>query len=63
MVAISTLATGDVRHGAFTLALAGGRDIAGAGRMANAAAAIKCSRAEGGSARREEVTTLLSAEG
>ena len=64
MVAIDTLAAGDVWHDAFTLALPEGRDVADAGRFANAAAAIKCSRAEVrlGAPRRGEVMTLLAAE-
>lgn len=41
---VDTLAAGDVFHGAFALALAEGRDIAGAGRFAAAAAALKCTR-------------------
>ena len=63
VVAIDTLAAGDVWHGAFTLGLAEGQDVATAGRFANAAAAIKCSRAGGrlGTPRREEVARLLSA--
>jgi sulfofructose kinase len=63
VVAIDTLAAGDVWHGAFTLALAEGRDVATAGHFANAAAAIKCSRVGGrlGAPNREEVARLLSA--
>ncbi len=62
--AIDTLAAGDVWHGAFTLALAEGRDVAGAGRFANAAAAIKCSRPGGrlGAPTRHEVMKLLAAD-
>ena len=58
-----TLAAGDVWHGAFTLALAEGRDVATAGRFANAAAAIKCSRGAGrlGAPSRGEVAALLAA--
>jgi sulfofructose kinase len=44
VVAVDTLAAGDVFHGAFLLALAEGRDVAAAARFANVAAAIKCSR-------------------
>jgi sulfofructose kinase len=64
VVAIDPVAAGDVWHGAFTLALSEGLDVAGAGRFANAAAAIKCSRASGrlGTPLRDEVTTLRSAE-
>jgi sulfofructose kinase len=63
VVAIDTLAAGDVWHGAFTLGLAEGWDVATAGRFANAAAAIKCSRVGGrlGAPSREDVTKLLSA--
>ena len=63
VVAIDTLAAGDVWHGAFTLGLAEGQDVAAAGRFANAAAAIKCSRTGGrlGAPSRQDVTTLLSA--
>ena len=59
--AIDTLAAGDVWHGAFTLGLAEGLDIAGAGRFANAAAAIKCSRPGGrlGAPSRGDVMALL----
>ncbi len=62
VVAVDTLAAGDVWHGAFTLGLAEGQDVAAAGRFANAAAAIKCSRAGGrlGAPSREEVTALLN---
>lgn len=42
IVAVDTLAAGDVFHGAFMLALAEGRDIATAARFANIAAAFKC---------------------
>ncbi len=44
---VDTLAAGDVFHGAFALALAEGRDEAGAVRFATAAAAAKCSRPGG----------------
>ena len=40
--AIDSLGAGDAFHGAFTLALAEGRDLAGALRFASAAAALKC---------------------
>ena len=62
VVAVDTLAAGDVWHGAFTLGLAEGQDVAAAGRFANAAAAIKCSRAGGrlGAPTRDEVAKLLS---
>jgi sulfofructose kinase len=42
VVAVDTLAAGDVFHGAFLLALAEGRDVADAARFANVAAALKC---------------------
>ena len=45
--AIDTLGAGDVFHGAYALALAEGREVADAARFANAAAAIKCTRASG----------------
>ena len=62
IVAVDTLAAGDVWHGAFTLALAEGLDVAAAGGFANAAAAIKCSRAGGrlGAPTRAEVEALLA---
>jgi sulfofructose kinase len=47
IVAMDTLAAGDVWHGAFALALGEHRDIADAARFANVAAAIKCTRAGG----------------
>jgi sulfofructose kinase len=64
VVAIDTHAAGDVWHGALTLAVAEGPDVAGAVRLGNAAAAIECYRAGErlGTSRRDEVTTLLSAE-
>ena len=63
VVAIDTLAAGDVWHGAFTLALAERFDVTAAGRFANAAAAIKCTRAGGrlGAPNRPAVEGLLSA--
>jgi sulfofructose kinase len=59
--AIDTLSAGDVFHGAFTLALAEGRDIAAAGRFACATASIKCTRFGGraGAPTRAEVEALL----
>jgi sulfofructose kinase len=42
IVAVDTLAAGDVFHGAFLLALAEGRSVATAARFANVAAAFKC---------------------
>lgn len=62
VAAIDTLAAGDVWHGAFTLALAERQDVAAAGRFANAAAAIKCTRGGGrlGAPSRAEVAALLA---
>jgi sulfofructose kinase len=62
IVAVDTLAAGDVWHGAFTLGLAEGLEIAAAARFANAAAAIKCTRFGGrtGAPSRAEVLGLLS---
>lgn len=62
ITAIDTLAAGDVWHGAFALALAERSDVATAGRFANAAAAIKCSRSGGrrGAPNRQEVEALLA---
>ncbi len=62
VAAIDTLAAGDVWHGAFTLALAERLDVAAAGRFANAAAAIKCTRGGGrlGAPSRAEVAALLA---
>jgi sugar/nucleoside kinase (ribokinase family) len=60
---VDTLSAGDVFHGAFTLALAEGADPATAGRFANAAAALKCTRFGGraGTPTRGEVEALLRA--
>lgn len=41
---VDTLGAGDVFHGAFTLEIAGGADIASAMRFSAAAAALKCTR-------------------
>ncbi len=62
--AVDTLAAGDVFHGAFTLAIAEGADIADAVRFANVAAAIKCMTFGGrrGSPTRQEVHTFLAAQ-
>ncbi len=59
--AIDTLGAGDTFHGAFTLALAQGRDLIGAMRFASAAAALKCTHFGGasGSPRRAEVEKFL----
>ena len=61
---VDTLAAGDVWHGAFTLALAEGQDVASASRFANAAAAIKCSRGGGrqGAPTRAEVAAMLASD-
>lgn len=63
IAAVDTLGAGDVFHGAFALALAEGRTAAGAARLANAAAALKCTRPGGrqGTPSRTEVETLLLA--
>lgn len=45
--AVDTLGAGDVFHGAYALAIAQGCPVAQAARFANAAAAIKCTRASG----------------
>lgn len=61
IVAVDTLAAGDVWHGAFTLGLGEGSDVAAAARFANAAAAIKCTRVGGrsGAPTRAEVLASL----
>jgi sulfofructose kinase len=41
---VDTLAAGDVFHGAFALAVGEGLATADAGRLASAAAALKCTR-------------------
>ena len=58
---IDTLAAGDVWHGAFTLALAEGSNIATAARFANTAAALKCTKPGGraGAPSRAEVAAAL----
>lgn len=62
VVAVDTLAAGDVFHGAFTLALAEKRSIEDAVHFANAAAALKCTIFGGrlGSPDREAVEALLA---
>jgi sulfofructose kinase len=62
ITAVDTLAAGDVWHGAFTLALAEGLDVAAAARFANVAAAIKCTRSGGrrGTPSRAEVLNQLA---
>lgn len=59
---VDTLAAGDVFHGAFALGLAEGYDVAGAGRFAAAAAALKCARWGGrlGIPSREELTRFMA---
>ena len=47
VAAVDTLGAGDLWHGAFALGLGRGEDRAAACRFANAAAALKCSRAGG----------------
>jgi sulfofructose kinase len=62
IVAVDTLAAGDVWHGAFTLALGEGAGISSAARFANAAAALKCMRPGGraGAPARAEVVAFLA---
>jgi sulfofructose kinase len=62
VAAVDTLGAGDVFHGAFTLALAEGRDLAAAMRFAAAAAGLKCTRVGGsaGAPTRDEVDALLA---
>ena len=47
VAAVDTLGAGDVFHGAFALAIAEGATVAEAGRFANVAAALKCTRPGG----------------
>jgi sulfofructose kinase len=63
IVAIDTLAAGDVFHGAFAIAITEGMPIENAAKYACAAAAIKCSRFGGriGIPTRHEVETLVEA--
>jgi sugar/nucleoside kinase (ribokinase family) len=60
--AVDTLAAGDIFHAGFALALAEGRDLIAALRLACAAAALKCTRFGGaaGAPRRAEVDALLA---
>ena len=62
ITAIDTLAAGDVFHAAFAIAIGEGKSVAEAARFANAAAAIKCTRAGGrlGAPSRAEVEALLN---
>ena len=59
--AIDSLGAGDAFHGAFTLALAEGRDLAAAMRFAGATAALKCTKFGGasGAPTRAEVEAFL----
>lgn len=61
VVAIDTLAAGDVFHAAFALAIGERRAAADAAAFANAAAALKCTRFGGrlGAPVRAEVDALL----
>jgi sulfofructose kinase len=61
VVAVDTLAAGDVFHGAFALAIGEHRSVADAAAFANAAAALKCTRPGGrlGAPMRAEVDALL----
>lgn len=63
--AVDTLGAGDVWHGAFALGLAEGKDEAKAILLANATAAIKCTRPGGsaGTPDRREVETFLALHG
>jgi len=60
--AVDTLGAGDVFHGAFSLAIAEGAQLAPALRFGAAAAALKCSRFGGAFAapQRAEVEVLLA---
>ena len=60
--AVDTLGAGDVFHGAFTLALAEGQDVAAGIRFAAAAAGLKCRRLGGSTTapHRVEVDALLA---
>jgi len=60
--AVDTLGAGDVFHGAYALAVAEGRDIAAAARIATLAAAIKCTRRGGraGSPTRAELASYTA---
>jgi sulfofructose kinase len=61
--AVDTVGAGDVFHGAFTLALAEGKDEVAAMRFAAAAAGLKCARlgASMAAPHRAEVEALLAA--
>jgi sugar/nucleoside kinase (ribokinase family) len=64
VVAVDTLAAGDVFHGAFVLALAEGMPMQDVVDFANAAAALKCTVFGGrlGAPRREDVLAMLERE-
>ncbi|MEQ9814783.1 MAG: PfkB family carbohydrate kinase [Azospirillaceae bacterium] len=59
--AVDTLGAGDVFHGAYAFALASGRPVAAAMRLAAATAALKCTRPGGrdGIPRADEVETFI----
>jgi sulfofructose kinase len=61
VTAIDSLGAGDAFHGAFTLALAEGRELLDAMRFASATAALKCTKFGGasGAPRRPEVEEFL----
>ncbi|MBI2715196.1 MAG: sugar kinase [Rhizobiales bacterium] len=63
--AIDSLGAGDAFHGAFTLALAEGRDLASTMRFASATATLKCTRFGGasGAPTRAEVEAFLKQQG
>ena len=63
--AIDSLGAGDAFHGAFTLALAEGRDLDAAMRFASATAALKCTKFGGasGAPTRAEVDAFLKRQG
>jgi sulfofructose kinase len=60
--AVDTNGAGDIFHGAYTVGLAEGRDVAGAARLASATAALKCARGSGWESipDRADVETLLT---
>lgn len=62
VVAVDTLAAGDVFHGAYGLALTEGKSVAEAGRFACIAAALKCRRfgSRSTAPRRDEVEAALA---
>lgn len=62
--AVDTLAAGDVFHGSFTWALAQGTPLARCIEIANAAAAVKCTRFGGrlGTPTRTELSRILAGE-